>query len=271
MLQFTLIGFQIYTALSFPPSLYCIASMLQTGRLLFGRLVDRVTPRELLTDLATEQVDFGAMALDMSETPLVNDTPATSVVRTSAATERTAGQRDEFFEATWKERDELLRHREEMKKRFAQSLEVDSSYDGNTVRMGGRRPNYQGQDSANHTRVLQLATFIFSNIKMLPEGWHIYSKETNSISDRIMKCGVTVPYEFGDEFYFNNVLRKMFINKYRSLKANFTSVCRDLYWSKFGVCRIPIPIMSYNVVTLRYLQTTAPTGKHWGMTSGQGS
>ena len=149
--------------------------MLHTGRLLFERLVDRVTPRVLLTDLETEEDDFGNMALDMSETPSVNETPATSVGTgasegSSATAIRSGSERDDMLEAIRKERDELLRHREEMKKRFAQTLEVDSSYNGNTVRMGGRRPTYHGQDSANHTRVLQLATFVFSNIKMLPEG-----------------------------------------------------------------------------------------------------
>ena len=59
---------------------------------------------------------------------------------------------------------------------------------------------------------------------MLPKDWYEFSTVSNTICDRIMKCGLDMPYEFSPKFYYENV------GKYRSLKTNFTiAVCRDLY------------------------------------------
>ena len=74
------------------------------------------------------------------------------------------------------QRNELLCQREEMKKRFAESIQGDKSnkYDGNTIRFGGRRPVYQGKDATNYVRVVNLAAMVFRYQKLLPKDWHVY-------------------------------------------------------------------------------------------------
>lgn len=234
--------------------------MLKSGRYLLDSLIDRVTPRQLINDLIDTEENNSKenMTLQLSSTtpgsqsssratgaPVASVgsdvTDSTAGVSGMTSTSHGSGASDKNYEDLLRERNELLRHREEMKMRFSQSLQADASaYDGNTVRMGGRRPAYKGQDSSNYTRVNELASFVFSNLKVLPDDWFKFSVVPNSICDRIMKCGVDVPYEFSNEFYFNNVLRKMFLMKYRSLKTNFTTVCRDLYMSKCFVLMPPL-------------------------------
>lgn len=153
-----------------------------------------------------------------------------SVGLTPGSDELTRTEGNVTLESVLRERDELIRQREEMKMRFANKMMEDQekwNYDCNKVRIGGRRPVYTGVDAANYTKVTALATKIFHNSKMLPEDWHKYSLVANSVCDRILKSGITVPYEYSTEFYFCNVLRKQFMCKYRSMKTNFTTVWRE--------------------------------------------
>lgn len=163
----------------------------------------------------------------------------------SRETATTGGTSEVTLEDVLRERDELRRQREEMKRRLANRMMEDQdklNYDGNTVRIGGRRPVYSGVDAANYTKVTETAVKIFQNIKMLPLDWHKYSLVENSVCDRILKNGVTVPYEYSSEFYFCNVLRKQFLCKYRSMKTNFNTVWREEF---IGECCLSISMFSY--------------------------
>ena len=223
---------------------------------LLGRWFGRIAPRQLLFNDENEgEIDNGEINnemvnLDNIEEAITvavpsqrntDETPTT--LRTSSSLgESTQSENDCTYETLLNERNELLRQREEMKKRFAESLQTDKlAYDGNTIRMGGKRPQYQGKDSANWIRVTNLAAFIFRNLKMLPKDWYEFSTVPNTICDRIMKCGLDMPYEFAPKFYYENVLRKMFLGKYRSLKTNFTTVCRELYLGEYYSVVLGVP------------------------------
>ena len=224
---------------------------------LFLRWFGKVRPRRLFDDNGDEMhVEESAIHQPEIEKMINLDTitEENSVTNTAAstnggtpgtnATGSTLGAsvtRDDNYESLLAQRNELLRQREEMKKRFAESIQGDKSkkYDGNTIRLGGRRPVYQGKDATNYVRVVNLAAMVFRYQKLLPQDWHVYTTVGNTICDRIMKCGLDMPYEFTPAFYFNNVLRKMFIAKFRSLKTNFTTVCRELYVSKL-ICTISV-------------------------------
>ena len=124
---------------------------------------------------------------------------------------------------------------EEMKNRLAMNLEK-IIYDGNKVRLGGRRPQYSGVDGVNFTVTTKFAAETFKHTKILCPRWHEWTEEEHSIPSKLLKNGIAIPYEYSAEFYWNEVLRKMFITKIRGIKNNFISIWREEYLGEQNYC-----------------------------------
>jgi hypothetical protein len=133
------------------------------------------------------------------------------------------------YESLQREVKELRRMREEMRARNIAEAEVKKS--GNTVRAGGRRPDYGGMDAVNYTAINRFANQWFEQVKFVGDDLSTWSTDPRSLSQRIMK-DVTVPFEFNEEHYYKTKCCKMFLGKFRTIKTNFSTVARETFFGK---------------------------------------
>ena len=100
-------------------------------------------------------------------------------------------------------------------------------------RVFGRMPQYQGQDQINYGPVNKLAKEMFVEMKHLSENWSVQSDDKSSLYQRILRCnGVTVPEGWDRYAYFKKVLARVFAPKYRSMRTNYITFCREAYLGK---------------------------------------
>jgi hypothetical protein len=133
------------------------------------------------------------------------------------------------YESLQREVKELRRMREEMRARSIAEAEVKKS--GNTVRAGGRRPEYGGMDAVNYTAINRFANQWFEQVKFVGDDLGTWSTDPRSLSQRIMK-DLTVPFEFNEEYYYKTKCCKMFLGKFRTIKMNFSTVARETFFGK---------------------------------------
>lgn len=167
----------------------------------------------------------------MDSTPGEDSTNSDSGdLRTPSVDTQTSDVTPPDYEEMKRELQELRRVREEMRLRNMAEAEVRKS--GNTVRAGGKRPDYGGVDAVNYTKVNQKAADWFEKVKFVGPDLGTYTKDERSLCQRILK-GLHIPYEFDEKSYYLNKLSKMFLMKMRTTKTNFTAVTRESF---FGEC-----------------------------------
>ena len=100
----------------------------------------------------------------------------------------------------------------------------------------GRMPMYEGQDQVNYSQVNRLAREMFVQVKHLAPDWNVESTDSSSMYQRIIGCGgVTIPVGWDKYVYFKKYLGRYFVAKYRTMRTNFITFCREAYLGKFKI------------------------------------
>lgn len=131
--------------------------------------------------------------------------------------------------------DAMKRGRDEMRSHLLQIAEDRKLCEGHsTVRINGRRPQYVGEDASNYIALMPKVDEFFVNEKLLEINWNLFSPEAkDSICGRVMG-DMTVPFEYGAESYWNDVIVPMFLCKFRNLKTNYMAVVKREYLGECG-------------------------------------
>lgn len=144
--------------------------------------------------------------------------------------------------STDNEKDYLARELEKVKREYQEQIEREQAIilarenKHAMSRVFGRMPTYQGQDQINYGPVNKLAREMFVEMKHLNKNWSVHSDKRQSLYQRIVKCsGVTIPEGWDEYAYFKKVLARVFATKYRSLRTNYITFCREAY---LGKCRV---------------------------------
>ena len=150
--------------------------------------------------------------------------------------ESSAGTSGSELDRTYYER-ELEKVRREKQELIDRELAVLMARENGQAmsRVFGRMPQYQGQDQINYGPVNKLAKEMFVEMKHISENWSVQSDDKCSLYQRILRCnGVTVPEGWDRYAYFKKVLARVFATKYRSMRTNYITFCREAYLGKCG-------------------------------------
>ena len=133
------------------------------------------------------------------------------------------------------ELERLRRENQEMIER--QQALVNARVSGSSRgRALGRMPMYEGQDQVNYSQVNRLAREMFVQVKHLAPDWNVESTDSSSMYQRIIGCGgVTIPVGWDKYVYFKKYLGRYFVAKYRTMRTNFITFCREAYLGKFKI------------------------------------
>lgn len=186
--------------------------------------------------VSSNMTESGDESANNNETPGTNDnsTPGSNNVlmlsqgRESGST--AAGNQD----VRYLER-ELQKLRQEKQEMIDRETAIITARDtGQSMsRVFGRMPTYQGQDQINYGPVNKLAREMFVEVKHLEKSWNVQSDDKRSMYQRIIKCsGVTVPDGWNEYAYFQKVLARVYVTKYRTMRTNFITFCREAYLGK---------------------------------------
>ena len=173
-------------------------------------------------------------------TPVSNSTPSNTGGTLNLSVSGGGGQGNiTSASSTEREKDYLERELEKVRREKQELIDrevaVLMARENNQAmsRVFGRMPTYQGQDQINYGPVNKLARKMFVEMKHLDKNWSVHSDEKNSLYQRIVKCGgVTIPEGWDEYAYFKKVLARVFATKYRSLRTNFITFCREAYLGK---------------------------------------
>eukprot|EP00956_Cyclotella_meneghiniana_P028968 scaffold68972_cov65-Cyclotella_meneghiniana.AAC.1 len=132
---------------------------------------------------------------------------------------------------------------------------VNARADGSSRgRALGRMPMYEGQDQVNYSQVNRLAREMFVQVKHLATDWNVESNDSSSMYQRIIGCGgVTIPVGWDKYVYFKKYLGRYFVSKYRTMRTNFITFCREAYLGKFKIDNQVICIRSLTLILRREL------------------
>lgn len=186
--------------------------------------------------VSSNMTESGDESTNNNETPGTNDnsTPGSNNVlmlsqgRESGST--AAGNQD----VCYLER-ELQKLRQEKQEMIDRETAIITARDtGQSMsRVFGRMPTYQGQDQINYGPVNKLAREMFVEVKHLEKSWNVQSDDKRSMYQRIIKCsGVTVPDGWNEYAYFQKFLARVYVTKYRTMRTNFITFCREAYLGK---------------------------------------
>eukprot|EP00956_Cyclotella_meneghiniana_P018536 scaffold30932_cov23-Cyclotella_meneghiniana.AAC.4 len=140
-----------------------------------------------------------------------------------------------------RELERLRREHQEMIDR--QQALVNARAGGNSRgRALGRMPMYEGQDQVNYSQVNRLAREMFVQVKHLAPDWNVESTDSSSMYQRIIGCGgVTIPEGWDKYVYFKKYLGRYFVGKYRTMRTNFITYCREAYLADTREGRVELP------------------------------